>query len=86
VLYKLAGTTSLRDVLPLTAATAALDRATSCPAADCGARALLVFDVQGDDNAQGCTGQVTRKGYDNMTGLGTPNGQSFISALRSSEK
>jgi subtilase family serine protease len=86
VLYKLAGTTAFRDVLPLTAATRALDRATSCPAADCGAQALLVFDVQSDDTAQGYTGQVTRKGYDDMTGLGTPNGQSFISALRSLEK
>jgi hypothetical protein len=27
-------------------------------------------------------GQVTAKGYDNMTGLGVPNGQAFITALR----
>jgi hypothetical protein len=53
VLYKPAGTTAFRDVLPLTAATPALDRATSCPAADCGAQGLLVFDVQSDDTAQG---------------------------------
>ena len=33
----------------------------------------------------GYTGQVTLKGYDNMTGLGTPNGQSFITALRKIE-
>ncbi len=33
----------------------------------------------------GYTGQVTLKGYDNMTGLGTPNGQSFIAALRKIE-
>ena len=33
----------------------------------------------------GYTGQVTLKGYDNMTGLGTPNGQRFISALRQME-
>jgi hypothetical protein len=25
---------------------------------------------------------VTAKGYDNMTGLGVPNGQAFIKALR----
>ena len=31
---------------------------------------------------RGYTGQVTLKGYDNMTGIGTPNGQQFISALR----
>jgi hypothetical protein len=30
----------------------------------------------------GYKGQVTLKGYDNMTGLGTPNGPNFIKALR----
>jgi hypothetical protein len=30
----------------------------------------------------GYTGQVTLKGYDNMTGIGTPNGQQFINTLR----
>jgi hypothetical protein len=30
----------------------------------------------------GYTGQVTAPGYDTMTGLGTPNGQQLISALR----
>jgi hypothetical protein len=34
---------------------------------------------------RGYTGQVTVKGYDNMTGVGTPNGQQFISALRQQE-
>jgi hypothetical protein len=31
---------------------------------------------------KGYTGQVTLSGYDTMTGLGTPNGQDFITALR----
>ena len=31
---------------------------------------------------RGYTGQVTLKGYDNMTGLGTPDGPKFIAALR----
>jgi hypothetical protein len=31
----------------------------------------------------GYTGQVTLPGYDNMSGIGTPNGTSFISGLRS---
>jgi hypothetical protein len=31
---------------------------------------------------KGYTGQVTLSGYDTMTGLGTPNGQAFITALR----
>jgi len=30
----------------------------------------------------GYTGQVTGPGYDTMTGLGTPNGQQLINALR----
>jgi hypothetical protein len=33
----------------------------------------------------GYTGQVTLKGYDNMTGIGTPHGQVFITALRELE-
>jgi hypothetical protein len=32
--------------------------------------------------ARGYTGQVTRPGYDNMTGLGTPDLRAFIKALR----
>jgi hypothetical protein len=34
---------------------------------------------------RGSKGQVTRKGYDNMTGIGTPRGQVFINALRKLE-
>jgi len=30
----------------------------------------------------GYTGQVTRKGYDTMSGIGTPDGQHFIYSLR----
>jgi subtilase family serine protease len=86
VLYKLAGTSALRDVLPLTAATPSLDRGTACDAALCGAQQLNLFDVQSDDTTDGYTGQVTLKGYDTMTGLGAPNGQPFINALRATEK
>jgi hypothetical protein len=50
-------------------------RAVSCGVARCGAQALLIFDVQSGNKSQRYTGQVTLKGYDNMTGLGTPNGQ-----------
>jgi hypothetical protein len=46
----------------------------------------VVFEDQSTSKAAGFTGQVTLKGYDNMTGVGTPNGQSFISALRALEK
>jgi subtilase family serine protease len=86
VLYKLAGTRAFLDVLPFTKITPVLYRAASCPVADCGVQGLLVFGVQSDNTAQGYHGQVTLKGYDNMTGLGTPNGQYFVSALRSLEK
>jgi subtilase family serine protease len=87
VLYRLAGTSAFRDVLPLTASTpSSLDRGTSCDVAVCGVQALNVFDVQSTDKAAGYDGQVTLKGYDTMTGLGTPDGQFFINALRASEK
>jgi len=86
VLYKLAGTSAFRDIRPVTAATPSLDEGTACDAALCGAQQLNVFDVQSDDKAEGYTGQVTAKGYDTMTGLGTPDGQAFITALRATEK
>ena len=47
----------------------------------CHRLSLITFDDQ-NPNLAGYTGQVTLKGYDNMTGIGTPRGQSFISALR----
>lgn len=82
VLYRLAGTSAIRDMLPLTSRTPAAYRATVCPTIDCGpGRFLLPFDVQ-SLAMPGYTGQVTAKGYDNMTGLGSPNGRAFIEALR----
>jgi hypothetical protein len=42
--------------------------------------------VAAADTADGYTGQVTLKGYDTMTGLGVPDGQSFVNALRATEK
>ena len=86
VLYQLAGSRAFRDVLPLTASTPALYRGTSCDVAVCGVQGLNVFDVQSADTAEGYDGQVTLKGYDTMTGLGTPDGQYFINALRANEK
>jgi hypothetical protein len=55
-------------------------------AASCLAPGLNVFDVQSTSRAEGYARQVTLKGYDNMTGLGTPAGQNFIKALRAREK
>ena len=84
-IYKLAGTSAIIDALPLTSSSPALFRGTSCDAAACGAEALTTFDDQSFSMA-GYTGQVALKGYDNMSGIGTPNGQTFINALRNLEK
>jgi hypothetical protein len=62
VLYKLAGTSALHDMLPLTAASPSLVRAVSCGAAVCGTQSLLVFNVQSGNKSQGYTGQVTLRG------------------------
>ncbi|HEX3490983.1 MAG TPA: S53 family peptidase, partial [Streptosporangiaceae bacterium] len=84
VLYRLAGTVAFRDVLPETSRVRPVFRAVICASDDglcslgASGRALSVFDYQ----ARGFTRQVTLKGYDNMTGLGSPNGQAFIAALR----
>jgi subtilase family serine protease len=85
LLYQLAGTTAVHDILPLTSDTPALFRGALCAvnAEKCTTEALETYDDQ--DPAffdEGYTGQVTRSGYDNMTGIGTPNGQKFITALR----
>jgi hypothetical protein len=47
----------------------------------CGTLSLTTFDDQ-SWNMSGYTGQVTAPGYDTMTGVGTPDGQQFINALR----
>jgi subtilase family serine protease len=80
-LYKLAGTAAYHDTLPSTVQTPARFRAAVCNVSLCGTPTLLTFDDQ-NRNLPGYTGQVTQKGYDTMTGLGTPNGQQFIAALR----
>jgi hypothetical protein len=80
-----AGTTALHDVQPLDFATPAAYRGVWCEPEKCAASethpGLGVFDVQ-SPALKGYTGQVTLSGYDTMTGLGTPNGQDFITALR----
>jgi subtilase family serine protease len=84
-LYRLAGTKAIHDALPITSKTPAVDRGVVCDAAQCGLLGLAEFDDQ-SYSMLGYTGQVTRKGYDTMTGIGTPNGQNFINALRKVEK
>jgi subtilase family serine protease len=81
VLYQLYGTDAYHPTLPLTSHSPALQRAVYCPAAVCQLNALIASDDQNPDMS-GYTGQVTLPGYDNMTGLGTPNGPAFIQHLR----
>jgi subtilase family serine protease len=72
----------LHDTLPLTSGSPAAYRGTACPTATCGATVLTRFDDQ-SSTMFGYTGQVTLPGYDNMSGIGTPAGPGFLSALRS---
>ncbi|HEY3735678.1 MAG TPA: protease pro-enzyme activation domain-containing protein [Streptosporangiaceae bacterium] len=83
-LYQLSGTSAYFDSLPLTSSSPALWKGTECPAFTCGAQILTTFDDENPAMA-GYTGQVTLPGYDNMTGLGSPNGPKFISSLRKIE-
>jgi subtilase family serine protease len=84
-LYKLEGTSALFDPIPLTKSDPAAWKGTWCDEATCGAELLTQFDDQ-SFSMEGYTGQVTLKGYDNMTGVGAPDGQNFITALRALEK
>ena len=84
-LYRLAGTSAYNDALPLTSKSPAGDKGVYCSPSLCGLAALTTFDDQSASMA-GYTGQVTLKGYDTMTGIGTPNGQNFIYSLRALEK
>jgi len=84
LLYKLAGTSGISDVLPLAGNAPALYHGALCEATSCHTQGLTVYDDQSTAlfNTGEYTGQTTTKGYDNMTGLGTPNGQKFITAIR----
>jgi subtilase family serine protease len=84
-LYRLNGTAAFHDMLPSTSRTPAQFRGVACGKSLCGQLSLITFDDQAP-NMPGYTGQVTIKGYDNMTGIGTPNGQPFITALRGLER
>jgi subtilase family serine protease len=80
-LYRLAGTNAIHDTLPITGKSPSRYRGVACDVADCGVLSYFPFDVQ-SFSMTGYTGQVTRKGYDTMTGIGTPNGQNFVYSLR----
>ena len=83
-LYKLAGTSAIHDLRPITSATPVRYRAVACDRAMCGLLSLATFDIQ-TYKMLFYTGQVTRTGYDTMTGMGSPNGQNFIYGLRKVE-
>lgn len=76
--YRLAGSSAFHDALPLTTKTPARDRgAYQLPDGTFGTGMDLFDDQNRKDTAQ-----VTARGYDTMTGLGTPNGTAFVTALR----
>jgi subtilase family serine protease len=78
LIYRLAGTQAFHDILPVTASMPQQDRDAYQPASAGVSPALDVFDSQ----ERAFTQQVTAKGYDTMTGVGTPNGAAFITGLR----
>jgi subtilase family serine protease len=80
-LYRLAGTRAFNDTLPITSKTPAEYHGIACDVGDCGLLSYFSFDDQSWLMA-GYTGQVTVKGYDTMSGIGSPNGQDFIYSLR----
>ncbi|WP_225102525.1 protease pro-enzyme activation domain-containing protein [Streptomyces sp. CoH27] len=79
LIYRLAGTRAYHDVLPIGPRTPQQDRGAYVPSVGPGGSpGVDLFDVQ--DHAS--TEQVTAKGYDTMTGVGTPDGAAFIAGLR----
>ena len=92
VIYKLNRTSAFYDTLPLTSHSPALYRGVECDLLvfvniclgpkTSRIPSLTTFDDQ-SPGMEGYTGQVTAPGYDNMTGLGTPDEPNFIRGLRS---
>ena len=92
-IYKLNRTSAFFDTLPLTSRSRAQYRGVECdllefvniclgPATTTNRiPSLTTFDDQ-SPTMSGYTGQVTLSGYDNMTGLGVPDGASFVRDLR----
>jgi subtilase family serine protease len=79
LIYHLAGTRAFHDILPVTASMPEQDRDAYLPSAGpLSPTSVNVFDSQ----ERAYTHQVTARGYDTMTGVGTPDGAAFISALR----
>ncbi len=79
-LYSLAGSNALNDTLPITASSPAAEQGVYCADQACAGAPPSVWTFDNQDPVK--TNQVTAKGYDTMTGVGTPNGQTFVNALR----
>lgn len=73
-LYALAGTNAITDVTHVTAADIRVDYVNGVNAADGTTTSIRTFDDQS-------TSIHTKPGYDNVTGLGTPNGVNFLSRI-----
>jgi subtilase family serine protease len=92
VIYMLSGSSAFYDTLPLTSRSPSQYRGVECDLPEfyniClgpstkRIPSLTTFDDQ-NPRMSGYTGQVTVKGYDNMTGLGAPDEPNFIKGLRS---
>jgi len=80
LLYRLARTRAFRDVLPVNSSMPQQNRAAYTPADDTFSPSIDIFGSQN----RAYTDQVIAKGYDTMTGIGTPNGPAFITGLRRS--
>ncbi|WP_256255649.1 protease pro-enzyme activation domain-containing protein [Streptomyces sp. MUSC 14] len=79
LIYRLAGTRAYHDVLPVDSRMPQQNRAAYLAAdGSGGASGVDVFGSQ----ERASTDQVAAKGYDTMTGVGTPNGAAFIAGLR----
>jgi subtilase family serine protease len=78
-LYGLSGSSAITDVLGQNSATASTYRADLACFLESNACEYLGAQFEYQKPVE--TLQVTQPGYDNMTGLGTPNGQSFLTAL-----
>ena len=79
--YKLAGTSAFHDALPLTRCSpAVVARRFLRDVADLRLPCFCTCSTTRARRSGGYNGQVMLKGYDTMTGVGTPNGQDFIDA------
>jgi hypothetical protein len=87
-LYKLAGTPAFYDPAPLTSHDPVTWRVLACPATteQCANETYLQITDDQSSAEKDWSGQVTAPGYDNTTGLGVPNGQDFITAIRALTK